>query len=78
MDSIPNFLKPNSDDLKIHTGDGSTKESSFAIKSIPLNKGTHIVDLDCMGADQRKKSSETFAIGTSDGIQTRSIPFEKD
>ena len=65
----------HSDDLNIHIGDGTSKESSFTIKNIPLNKGTHIVDLDCMtgaqqSGDQRKKSSETFAIGTSDGIST--------
>lgn len=60
-----------SDDLKIHSWDGSAKDS--AIKSIPLNKGTHILDIDCMNIsqqsmDQRKRSSEMFAIGTSDGV----------
>lgn len=59
-----------SDDLKIHSWDGIAKDSS--IKTISLNKGTHILDIDCMNIsqqsmDQRKKSSEMFAIGTSDG-----------
>ncbi|XP_046461872.1 intraflagellar transport protein 80 homolog [Daphnia pulex] len=59
-----------SDDLKIHSWDGSAKDSSA--KTITLNKGTHILDIDCMNIsqqsiDQRKRSSEMFAIGTSDG-----------
>ncbi len=59
-----------SDDLKIHSWDGSAKDSSS--KTITLNKGTHILDIDCMNIsqqsmDQRKRSSEMFAIGTSDG-----------
>jgi hypothetical protein len=63
-------VKRVSDDLKIHSWDGSAKDSSA--KTITLNKGTHILDIDCMNIsqqsiDQRKRSSEMFAIGTSDG-----------
>ena len=65
------FLR-NRDELKIHTWDaGNAKDGS--IKVVPLSiKGTHIVDIDCMGmnqqsTDQRMKSSEIFCLGTSDG-----------
>ena len=69
------YFSRNRDELKIHTWDaGNAKDGS--IKVVPLSiKGTQILDIDCMSTnqqstDQRKKSSEIFCMGTSDGTFT--------
>jgi len=62
----------NRENFKIYTLNGNNTDN-LAAKNIAFKLVSHIIDIDCMNAshqnvgDQRKKSSEIFAVGSSDG-----------
>ena len=68
----PIFAFNRSDNLKIYNWNG-TSDDDLPAKTLPFKLVSHIIDMDCLNAgqrsvgDQRKRSSETFAIGSSDG-----------
>ena len=62
----------NRGEFRIYTWNGNTNDNSTT-KSLNFKPGSHIIDIDCMivghqnVGEQRKRSSEIFAVGSSDG-----------
>ena len=62
----------NRENFRIYTWNGSNNDN-VAAKTLPFKPVSQIIDIDCMNVshqnvgDQRKRSSEIFAVGLSDG-----------